>query len=148
MNSSHLLGYSAITYRSDNELTTRQIPKMLINAHHSLGLTTRLVTSKLGDHSFLSETTVDRVRKLAGSFIEGVPARLGIKIGSDHALWTCAARHASWVLNRFQPVKRANPYRVTKDFWLSMVNQFMVTSKVSTKEKQDGIYACSWERLG
>ena len=38
MNCSQLLGYSAIAYRSDNEPTTRQILKMLINAHHSLGL--------------------------------------------------------------------------------------------------------------
>ena len=90
----------------------RQILKMLINARHSLGLTTRLVTSKLGDHSFLSENTADRVRKLAGTFIEGAQSRLGIKIGSDHALWTWAARHASWVLNWFQPVKGATPYEL------------------------------------
>ena len=80
---------------------------MLINAQHSLGLTNRVVNSKLGDHSFLSENTVDRVRKLARTFIEGVQSRLGIKIGSDHALWTWAARHASWALNRFQPAKGA-----------------------------------------
>ena len=59
---------------------------MLINARHGLGLTTRLNPSKLGDHSFLSENTVDRVRKLAGSFIESLQAKLGIKIGSVHAL--------------------------------------------------------------
>ena len=61
---------------------------MPINAHHSLGLTTRLVNSKLGDHSFVSENTVDRVRQLAGTLIEGVQSRFGIKIRSDHALWT------------------------------------------------------------
>ena len=39
-----------------------------------------MVTSKLGDHSFLSlsKNTVDRVRKLAGTFIEGAQSRLGI----------------------------------------------------------------------
>ena len=108
MNFSQLLGYSAVTYRSGNEPTTRQILKMLIIARHSLGLSTRLVNSKLGDHSFLSENTVDRVRKFAGTFIEGVQSRLGIKIGC--ALCTWAARHASWVLSRFQPVKGATPY--------------------------------------
>ena len=77
MNFSQLLGYSAITYRRHNEPATRQILKMLINACHSLGLTTRLVNSKLGDHSFLSGNTVDRVRKLAGTFIEGTQSRLG-----------------------------------------------------------------------
>ena len=60
-----------------------------------------------GDHSFLSENTVDRVRKLAGAFIEGAQSRLSIKVGSDHALSTWAARHASCALNRFQPVKGA-----------------------------------------
>ena len=85
---------------------------MLINARHSLGLTTRLNTSKLGDHSLLSANTVDRVRKLAGSFTEGLQSGLGAKIGSDHVLWTWAARHASWVLNRFQPVKGATPYEI------------------------------------
>ena len=49
------------------------------------------------------------MRKLAGSFIKGLQSKLGIKIGSDHALWNWAARHASWVLNRFQPVKGAAP---------------------------------------
>ena len=39
MSLSQLLGYSAIAYRSDNESTTGRILKMLINAHHSLGLT-------------------------------------------------------------------------------------------------------------
>ena len=62
------------------EPATREVLKMLINARHSLGLTTRLNTSKLGDHSFLSENTVDRVRKLAGSFIEGLQSKLGVKI--------------------------------------------------------------------
>ena len=106
MNFSQLLVYSAITYKSDNVPTTRQILKMLINARHSLGLTTRLITSNLGDHSFLQGNTVGRVRKLARSFIEGVQSRLGIKI------LTWAARHASWVLNRFQPVKGATPYEL------------------------------------
>ena len=52
------------------------------------------------------------MRKLAGTFIEGVLPRLGIKIGSDHALWAWAARHARWVLNRFRPVEGATPYEL------------------------------------
>ena len=66
--------------------------------------------SKLGDHSRIH--TVDRVRKLAGNFIEGLQSRLDIKVGSNHALWTWAARRASWVLNRFQLVKGATPYEL------------------------------------
>ena len=53
MNFSELLGYPAIPYKSDNEPTTRQILKMLINARHSLGLTTRLVNSNFW-RSFIS----------------------------------------------------------------------------------------------
>ena len=50
--------------------------------------------------------------KLAGSFIEGVQRRLGVKIGSVHALWTWAARDATWALNRFQLVKGTTRYEV------------------------------------
>ena len=56
------------------------------------------------------------MRKLAGSFIEGAQSRLGIKIGSDHALWTWAAGHASWVLNRFQRAKGETPYEYGKSY--------------------------------
>ena len=115
---------------------------MLINVRHSLGLATRLNTSKLGDHSCLSRNTVDRVRKLAGSFIEDVQSRLGIKIGSDHALWTWAARHAS-CQSRVQLLMSSSMARVTKDLWQKTVNQFVVTSRVPTKEKPDGACACS-----
>ena len=45
MHLSQLLGHSAIACASDNEPTTRQILKMLISARHSLGLTTRSITS-------------------------------------------------------------------------------------------------------
>ena len=62
--------------------------------------------SKLVDHPFLSENAVDRVRKLAGSFLEGLQPKL------DHALCTWAARDASWVLNRFQLVKAATLYEL------------------------------------
>ena len=78
MSFSQTLRYLAITYRSDNEPRMRQILKMLIN-RRNLGLTTRLNPSKLGDHSVLSENMVDGVRKLAGSFIEGLQPKLGIK---------------------------------------------------------------------
>ena len=70
-----------------------------------------LITSKLGD---LSENTVDRVRKLAGTFIEGMQSRPGIKIGSDHALWTGAARHCRQ--SRVQLPMSLFIARVTKDF--------------------------------
>ena len=85
--------------------------------------------------------------KASGNLIEGVQSRPGIKIGSDHALWTWAARDASCVLNRFQLAMSLSMVRVTRDFWLNMVNQSTVTSRASTKEKRDGVYACSWEKL-
>ena len=52
------------------------------------------------------------MRKLAGSFIEGLQSRPGIKIGPDHVLWTWAVGHSSWVLNKFEPVKGATPYEL------------------------------------
>ena len=63
--------------------------------------------------------------KLAGTFIEGAQSRLGIKVGSDHALWTWVARHASRVPNRPQQVKGATPYELV----------YGKSSKASTKEK-------------
>ena len=117
---------------------------MLINARRSLGLTTRLNLSKLGDHSFLSQNTVDRVRKLAGSFFEGLQSKLGIKIGSDHALWTWAARHASWVLNRFKAVKGATPYElVYGKHFKQLLAEYgePVHGYIIIKEKLDGVYA-------
>ena len=51
--------------------------------------------------------------KLAGTFIEGVQSTWYRDWArSDHALWNWAARHASWVLDRFQPVKGATPYEL------------------------------------
>ena len=52
------------------------------------------------------------MRKLAGTFYKGLKVcsqDLVSKFGSDHSRWTWAAGHASWVLNRFQPVKGALP---------------------------------------
>ena len=75
MSFSQTLGYPAITYRSDNEPSTRQILQVLVNASKELGLTTRFNPTKIGDHSFLSENIVDRVCKLAGTFIEGLQSK-------------------------------------------------------------------------
>ena len=56
MSFSQTLKYSAATYRRHHETTTRQSLKMLINSCLSVGLTTRMNPSKLGDHSFLSRS--------------------------------------------------------------------------------------------
>ena len=54
-----------------------------------------------------------------------------------------AARHASWVLNSFQPVKGATPYELV----YGKGEPVHVTSRVSTKEKQDSVYVCSSKKL-
>ena len=85
------------------------------------------------------------MRKLAGSFTEGLPSKLGIKIGSDHALWAWAARHVSWVLNRIEPVMGATPYELVpgKSYKGLLPENGESVLVTSTNEKHDGIYACS-----
>ena len=103
----------------------------------------KIESFKNGRLSFLSEDTVDSVRKLAGSFIEGLQSKLAIKIGSDHALWVWAARHASWASTsqrcHYVPLHMSSSMaRLLKRLSAEY------TSGPWTKEKLDGIYAYSW----
>ena len=111
MSFSQTLGYPIITYRSDNEPTTRQILKLLINARHSLGPTRN--PTKLGVQSFLSENAVEfEVERLQQASLKDFSPAWASE--SDHALWAWTGRHASWVLNRFQPVQGARQIGVWK----------------------------------
>ena len=132
VNFSQLLGYSAISYRSHNEHTTRQILKMLINDSLQ-GWTLQ----SWGTVHFCPRTTVDRVRKLAGRFIEGLQSRLGIKKWSDHAVWTWAARHASRALNQFQSGKGATPYELVygKSYKGLLADYGLIWSRTASRQK-------------
>ena len=48
---------------------------------HSMGLPTRISTSKIADHSnALAENAVNRVRGLAGTFMDEVQTKIGMKL--------------------------------------------------------------------
>ena len=107
------LGYSAVCFSTDNEPTTRQILRCLINARHSMGLPTRISTSKIADHSnALAENAVNRIRGLAGTFMDEVQTKIGMKLNTNNTIWSWAARHAAWILNRYRAVRGATPYEL------------------------------------
>ncbi len=107
------LGYSAVCFSTDKEPTTRQILRCLINARHAMGLPTRISTSKIADHSnALAENAVNRIRGLACTLMEEVQAKIGMKLNTNNTIWSWAARHASWLLNRYRAVRGATPYEL------------------------------------
>ena len=106
-------GHHAVTYLCDNEPSVRSILRALINARHSLGLPTRIQTSKVGDHSnALAENSVARIRQLAGSYMDQLHTHLNMHIGTTNGLWSWAARHAAWTLSRYKAVRGATPYEL------------------------------------
>jgi hypothetical protein len=38
--------------------------------------------------------------------------KLGLKIGTSNPLWSWAASHSSWLLNRYRPVRGATPFEL------------------------------------
>ena len=107
------IGHHEVCFLTDNEPTTRQILRCLLNARHALGLPTRIITSKVADHSnALAENTVNRVRGLAGTLMDQLQTKLGLKSGTSNPLWSWAARHSSWLLNRYRPVRGATPFEL------------------------------------
>ena len=107
------LGYTTVCFSSDNEPTTRMILRGLLNARHALGLPTRISTSKVADHSnALAENAVNRIRGLACTLMEELQQRIKVKISTDNPLWSWAARHSAWILNRYRAVRGATPYEL------------------------------------
>ena len=107
------LGYTTVCFSSDNEPTTRMILRGLLNARHALGLPTRISTSKVADHSnALAENAVSRIRGLACTLMEELQHLIKVKLNTDNPLWSWAARHAAWVLNRYKAVRGATPYEL------------------------------------
>ena len=107
------LGYTTVCFSSDNEPTTRMILRGLLNARHALGLPTRISTSKVADHSnALAENAVNRIRGLACTLMEELQHLIKVKLNTDNPLWSWAARHAAWILNRYKAVRGATPYEL------------------------------------
>jgi hypothetical protein len=86
------IGHHEVCFLTENEPTTRQILRCLLNARHALGLPTRIITSKLADYSnALAENTVNKVKGLAGTLTDQLKIKLGLKIGTSNPLWSWAA---------------------------------------------------------
>ena len=99
------IGHHEVCFLTDNEPTTRQILRYLLNARHALGLPRRIRSSKVADRAnALAENTVNRVRGLAGTLMGQFQTKLRLKIGTSNLLWSWAARHSSRLLNRYRPV--------------------------------------------
>lgn len=76
----------------------RQIVGVVTAARFKMGLPTRAVNARVGDHSnALVENAIQRVRSLAGSF-------------KPPTTW--AARPSAWTLNRYQATKGITPFEV------------------------------------
>ena len=94
-------------------MNPRQIFRSILHARHALGLLTRISTSKVKDHSnALAENTVNRIRGLCGTLMEQLQSNIKMKIGISNPLWSWAARHAAWLINRYKPVRGAAPYEL------------------------------------
>ena len=94
-------------------MNPRQIFRSILHARHALGLLTRISTSKEKDHSnALAENTVNRIRGLCGTLMEQLQSNIKMKIGISNPLWSWAARHAAWLINRYKPVRGAAPYEL------------------------------------
>ena len=72
-----------------------------------MGLRTRLYTTKVKDSAgnSLAENAIQRVRGLACTLMGEVMAKTGLALNTNHGLWSWAARHACWLLNKFQASK-------------------------------------------
>ena len=98
------LGHTEVGLYADNEPTMRALLRILLNSRHALGLRTRIYTTRVKDSAgnSLAENAIQRIRGLAGTLMESLMKKVGLKFNSNHALWSWAARHAAWTLNRYQ----------------------------------------------
>ena len=110
------LGYAEVGFYGDNEPTIRQIFKTTITSRHAFGLKTRIYTTKVKDSAgnALVENSIQRIRQLACTLMEGVSARTGLTFPCDHPLWSWAGRHSAWCLNRYQVGRPATAFEVTQ----------------------------------
>ena len=79
-----------------------------------MGLRTRLYTTRVRDPAgnSLAENAIQRVRELAATVMEYLMKNTGLKLNTNHGLWSWAARHACWMLNRYQGSKGITSYEL------------------------------------
>ena len=108
------LGHVEVGLYADNEPTMRSLLRIVLNSRHSMGLRTRLYTTKVKDSAgnSLAENAIQRVRGLACTLMSDVAERTGLKYNTNHTLWSWASRHACWLLNRYQATKGITSYEL------------------------------------
>ena len=107
------LGYSSIQLRCDNEPTIVQVAKLTVQARQQMGLETKFETPAAYTHgNGLAENAVQRIRGVACSLMHALQDRLKVSFGTGHALWSWCLRHASWIINRYNPYKGTTSYEL------------------------------------
>ena len=108
------LGHTEVGLYGDNEPTIRSLLRIVLNSRHAMGLRTRLYTTRVRDSAgnSLAENAIQRVRGLAATVMEYLMKNTGLKLNTNHGLWSWAARHACWMLNRYQASKGITSYEL------------------------------------
>ena len=82
------------------------VAKLTVQARQQMGLETRFETPAAYSHgNGLAENAVQRIRGVACSLMHSLQGRLKVSFGTGHALWSWCLRHASWIINRYNPYK-------------------------------------------
>ena len=110
------LGHMEVGIYSDNEPTLRALLRIILNSRHAMGLRTRIYTTKVKDSAgnSLAENAIQKVRGLACTMMEDLMSRAGLKLNTNHGLWSWAARHACWTLNRFQASRGVTSFELAQ----------------------------------
>ena len=99
----NVLGYNDITLRCDPEPSCRSLQQEIQKARGRLGQRTRLELA--GEEEKASngaaEETVESTRQQACVLLSAYEHHTGKKVSSLHPLHAWAARHGSWLLNRY-----------------------------------------------
>ena len=108
------LGHVEVGLYADNEPTMRALLRIILNSRHSMGLRTRLYTTKVKDSAgnSLAENAIQRVRGLTCTLMTDVAEKTGLTYNTNHTLWSWASRHACWLLNRYQATKGITSYEL------------------------------------
>ena len=106
------LGHVKIELRCDNEPSTLNIQKAVINARQRLGLQTIERNPPVGAHASQGyvEKAVDCIRKMANTLLDMVRQRTGLVLGSSHPIFAWAFGHAAWLLNRYRVTGNLTSY--------------------------------------
>ena len=86
------LGRREAAFYGDHEPTVRAILRILLNSRHALGLRTRVLPSRIRGNWLAGLTCT-----IMGDLMSRIQVRL-----NSHPLWSWAAKHSCWIVNRYQ----------------------------------------------